>query len=137
MIRKRLAALILTAGFGFLGGCTTYASVGCPDGNGGGLFSRLCNGRNGGRFAAFPTSCCPGGCELSDTGSTVFLQNGGIGVVAVPELGGMPPAAIPGLPPAAAPTYPPPSLNEPPLGTGTKFSPVPKATPVPYIPMAH
>ncbi len=144
MNRTRLAALILTASFGLLSGCTAYYSVGMPNGGdttcgnggggGGGLLGLFGHRRttNGVGTGSYAPGCCDGFCGADG------CCGGGI-----PDFGVAPPAAIP-VPtvPAPGPTVAPPPLPmpmspEPPIGNGMKYSPAPKALPFPYTPTGY
>lgn len=137
MIRLRLAALILTAGLGFISGCSACYSFGRTEGGGGlfggGLFG---HNRNGSSVSALP-DCCPVGVGgYPGVGDCCALEGGPM--LAPPAtFGAMPGPGMPGMPPAGVPMTPPPGmpmLTEPPLGSNTKFSPVPYSMPYPYVP---
>jgi hypothetical protein len=100
MIRKRLAALILTAGLGLVGGCTGLSlgnGSGCNGSvcNGGGLFSHF-HGRNGASTVAGAPCCptCPTGCGFEggccEGGDSFLVPEAAYGVPAMPGLGAAP-----------------------------------------------
>jgi hypothetical protein len=146
MNRLRLAALILTAGLGFVSGCSACYSFGRPDYNGGGggflgLFHRNTSGSTAlsvapeccqpvGVGPAFGPPCCEGGFAPPGVGGPFLMPQEGM--IA-------PPAGVPFVPgPNGAPTSPPPPLlTEPPLGSNTKLSPVPQSIPFPYSPVGY